>query len=521
MPCLASRSRSTRPWRALGVPAALVLIAACDPYRPLPLGGREPVFVEGPCPAETAPGYRVRCGSVQVPQTRGSVDDPASADGREIALAVFVVASQNPSGPADPVAYLEGGPGGAASDWLPYLSAFAPVLDRRTLVLIDQRGTGRSQPALLCKGDDLATCRARLTAAGADLAAYHTAAIAADFEHVRRALRMPAWNLLGVSYGTRLALGILRDFPQGVRSAILDSVAPPERDWLADTVPAIERSFTAIFAACRADARCAAAYPDLEKAFYGLVDALDAQPAQVTVGGVATTVDGTSALNLFFLTAYDPDGIAALPELVFAMREGDFSGYAIMTARLDQAFSNFADGMYLSVTCRDVAPFSSAEEVARKEATARPRLAAAFGQAGTFASCESWGVPPSPAIEHQAVASPVPALVLAGSFDPITPPSWSRGAADHLSAGFFFERPDAAHGVFFTDCGADLVRTFLDDPSVRPAPACAADGTHRLAFSIPDKRLPSRLVQAARTAAPLEWARIADRVAAAARAHGR
>jgi pimeloyl-ACP methyl ester carboxylesterase len=499
----------------LGAVLMALALLGCDPYRPLPDsaidGAAAPRFVEGACPSDVQLGFHVRCGTVKVPRVRGA-DDPT-----QLPIAVFVVDSAAAIPERDPVVYLEGGPGGAASDWLPALSMFAPVLERRALVLVDQRGTGRSEPALLCNGDDVATCRARLAGEGVDLAAYHTSAIAADLDDVRRALGYERWNLLGISYGTRLGLGILRDFPAGVRAAVIDSVAPPEADWLGDTAPGIERSFRAIFDACSADKRCSAAYPDLEKTFWALVDALDAKPATTTVGGRMTTVDGNAALNLFLLLAYDPGSIAALPELVFAMRDGDLTGYARMQSLLDEAFSDFADGMYLSVTCRDVAPFSSAEAVAAKEATVRPRLARAFAQGGLFATCRTWNVPPSPPIEHEPVTSDVPTLVLSGAFDPITPPAWAHEAVQHLSAGQLFDRPDASHGVFFTDCGAAIVKAFLADPASRSAPACASDPTLRLAFAIPDKRLAAAGLTAARTG-DFDWKKIADRVIAAARA---
>ena len=83
------------------------------------------------------------------------------------------------------------------------------------------------------KVDALAACADELRAV-ADLDAYHTAAIAADVEDLRRALGYEELNLWGTSYGTWVALAAMRDHPEGIRSVILDAPLPPEADIYVD-----------------------------------------------------------------------------------------------------------------------------------------------------------------------------------------------------------------------------------------------------------------------------------------------
>ncbi|MCU0491295.1 MAG: alpha/beta hydrolase, partial [Chloroflexaceae bacterium] len=173
----------------------------------------------------------VRCGTLTV------TEDRKQNGGRLIQLAVVVVASIAADPAPDPILFLAGGPGGGAindvEDWL-----YSPLRDERDIILLDQRGTGYSQPNLACPEladegydtelDALEACRDRLRQQWVNLQAYNSAATAADVAELREALGYEQINLFGVSYGSRVALTVLRDAPQGIRSVILDSAYPPE-----------------------------------------------------------------------------------------------------------------------------------------------------------------------------------------------------------------------------------------------------------------------------------------------------
>ena len=214
------------------------------------------------------------CGYLVVPESR------AKPDGREVRLALAIVRSTAAQPAPDPVVYLEGGPGGSAlyDAWYWFES---PIRERRDIVLIDQRGTGYSQPSLNCpeiEDEDVYTadeeldaaraCSRRLRREGVDLKQYNSAATAADLADLRVALGLEQVNLLGVSYGTRAALTAMRDSPQGIRSVVLDSAYPPEVDAYTEEAANAAAAIEVLLNGCAADRRCAKAYPKLESTFY-------------------------------------------------------------------------------------------------------------------------------------------------------------------------------------------------------------------------------------------------------------
>ena len=239
-------------------------------------------FAEGDCPFDVPPEVDVTCGTLTVPENRLTNSD-ATID---LAVAIIPARAANPL--PDPIFYLEGGPGGSAlagiDSW--YNS---PYRDQRAIVLLEQRGTGFSEPSLNCPEMDdsqdisaVEACRDRLLADGVDLTAYNSRENAADVDALRQALGYDQVNLYSISYGTRLALTVMRDYPAGLRSVVLDSVYPPNVDSdysvTADTYALIN----SMFENCAAQSTCAQAFPNLEQRFYDALDQMDANPPTVT-----------------------------------------------------------------------------------------------------------------------------------------------------------------------------------------------------------------------------------------------
>src|SRR5215831_6651999 len=212
-----------------------------------------------------------QCGTLEVPENR------AQPDGRKLGIFVAVLPANTLSPKPDPLVILAGGPGQAASTLGPFASLFSDVRRTRDIVLIDQRGTGRSSP-LTCKSlkpewradfeSDInplpkaKACVAELQSAGVDPAQYTTTAWVDDLEAVRKALGYARLNLWGGSYGTRVALEYLRRHPDRVRTLILDGVAPPSMKITLDVWTTRDAALTQIIAACRASKECVAAHPD-------------------------------------------------------------------------------------------------------------------------------------------------------------------------------------------------------------------------------------------------------------------
>jgi len=215
-----------------------------------------------------------QCGHVDVPEHRG---DPSS---RRIGVFVAVLPANTLSPKPDPLFVLAGGPGQAASSLGPFARLLTGVRRMRDIVLVDQRGTGRSAP-LDCQAfapDEHAEfdtdpvpkatlCAAQLAERGIDAAQYTTSAFVADLDDVRAALGYARLNLWGGSYGTRVAQEYLRRHPDRVRSVVLDGVAPPSLRIAFDVWPTRDEALDRVVAACRASAPCAKAHPDIDDAF--------------------------------------------------------------------------------------------------------------------------------------------------------------------------------------------------------------------------------------------------------------
>jgi pimeloyl-ACP methyl ester carboxylesterase len=246
-----------------------------------------------------------QCGYLVVPENRGN---PASRT-IKVAYAILQAHSANPQ--PDPVVYLAGGPGDNSlkSDWVSYWLA-SSLRENRALILVDPRGTGYSVPQMKCPANtppdagsqdhpsaeetiarDLAwaqACRALLVSQGFDLTAYSSMTNANDLEDLRQALGYAQWNLYGTSYGTRTALVTMREYPQGLRSVVLDSVLPPQVDRIGNDPAGKANSLATLFAACRADPVCNSAYPNLETTFSETVQQLDRNPIRISVPDAAT-----------------------------------------------------------------------------------------------------------------------------------------------------------------------------------------------------------------------------------------
>jgi pimeloyl-ACP methyl ester carboxylesterase len=472
-------------------------------------------FVESRCWTDRLGRAEMTCGQLIVPADR---ERPESGEVR-LAVQVFHARSNDPA--QDPIIYLDGGPGGHTLEALPlvFSQLVDPFLDDRDFIVFDQRGLGYSEPAMECKNviefeteafeegltgeeynarsiEEIAACRAGLEADGVDWDHANSAESAADLEALRIALGYEQWNLYGISYGTRLALTVLRDYPEGVRSVVLDSVFPVEEDLPSSTPDSFARALGVLVADCAADDECGEDYPDLESTLFATAEELTADPQEVELGLLGAllpldtvVLDGGAFLGLVHQALYSSELIPMLPEIIYQVADGDYETAGLLIASLaEQQQEYFSLGMYLSVQCAEDVPFVS-EEAAVAAIASHPELAPAYeGEPEyTFAACEAWAAEPAPPIEDEPVSSDVPALVLAGHYDPITPPEWGAQVAGTLSTAHYFEFPGDGHAVSLaSDCAEEIMRGFLDDPDATPPSECVADlGPPDFGFGFP------------------------------------
>jgi pimeloyl-ACP methyl ester carboxylesterase len=259
-----------------------------------------PRFETTDCPFTTFSGNQIECGWLIVPE------DHATPDGATIQLAVAILRSKNPQKAPDPLVYLAGGPGGAFVATAPLLTlrfGLGTLLADRDVILVDQRGMGLSQPTVSCIpfesplefyqtpfpppniNERLQTCLDQFKQQNLHIEFYTTPQNAADFEALRTALGYDKINLYGTSWGTRLALTVLRNHPAGIRSVILDSTLPPDQNSMDSYPYAFDRAFSAVERACAADLLCRLAYPDLRNTYETTYQGLKDNPVELVVDG--------------------------------------------------------------------------------------------------------------------------------------------------------------------------------------------------------------------------------------------
>jgi pimeloyl-ACP methyl ester carboxylesterase len=453
------------------------------------------------------------CGALRRPL------DPARPQGTQIDIQVAVLPALARRKAADPVLFFAGGPGQSAIELAgPLSAAYGRLAQRRDLVFIDQRGTGRSAP-LRCADDApaavlrplaeqadaaqrlarLQACRRALQALPhGDLRFYTTAIASADVDAVRAALGVGRFNAIGASYGTRAVLDYARQFPQHLRRVVLDGVVPPDMR-LTETVSADNQAaLDGVFDACAAEPACARRHPALRAQWQQLLASLPrtvSLPHPVSGQLQALVLDRDGLLGLVRGPLYAPALAAALPAAVAEAAAGRFAALAALGQALGGAPGGrgaVAMGMHLSVVCsEDLAPAAAAPAPVR----AAPPAANDFGD--SFArfyaqACADWPRGRPPAGFEQLPPAGAPTWLLSGGADPVTPPRHAQRVAQALGAlARHTVVAQAGHGVANLPCLRDAVQRFVsaDDDAqalqLATDTGCAADLPRPPAFVVP------------------------------------
>lgn len=443
-------------------------LAACQPAAPTASGQPAAALALTDCLLTTPGGggqVKAQCGTLTVPEDR------AQPGGRQIPLRVAVVPAVSRSPQPDPLFLLAGGPGQAATEAFPAMfSAFDRINQTRAIVLVDQRGTGRSNPLRCLDPEDetlqaeaeviaaLQACPAKLDA---DLRFYTTEIAMQDLDDVRAALGYAKINLYGSSYGTRAALAYLRRYPERVRAVILDAVVDPDFRLFLRAAQDGQRALDLVFQRCAADPACQAAFPDLPAEFAGLLARLDQAPLELQLPNPATgaplklTLTRPILTNIVFGALYAPEFVALLPLSVHtAYTAGDYGPLLAQAYSLD---AGLYDGMLYAVACSEDAPrISAADAVAAANATFGDRTAA------LRAVCAQWPAGAVSADFYTPVQSAVPALLLSGEADPITPPPYAAQVAAGLSNNLNVVAPGMGHGILIRGCVDRLATDFIN-----------------------------------------------------------
>jgi len=463
---------------------ALQSLSCARPDAGRPTAGLAPCRIDGFA-------EEIKCAVITVPEDR------SGASSRRLSIQVAVVPALARTAEPDPLVLLAGGPGQAASAFGPWLgSHFAPIRRHRDIVLVDQRGTGASH-ALRCAAaavgaaESLVQREARasqacLASLDADPRHYANGPAMEDLEDVRAALGYTQLNLWGGSYGTRAALEYMRRYPDRVRSAVLDGVAPASLRYPLYTARDGERALLRLVDDCAAAPDCFRAFPALRAHLAALLARLSASPAEVSPRDPLTGVAGRKrvtrdefavALRAFL---YVTSLASAVPLVIERAYAGDFEPFfALGQAVAGWSMETMSLGMTRAVLCSEDVPAIRDEDI--DLATRGTTIGRAEIELWK-ASCAAW---PRAAMAPDAGA-PLrfagPVLLLSGSLDPVVPPSWAEQVratmprARHLVAG------GVGHNVTPAGCAPELIASFIERADAQELDATCLDGIVRPPF---------------------------------------
>ncbi len=494
-------SHAILPYRFLVLlAAAFAASGACGSAGSSTNGVQAPRFEPSPCPALPTLA-QARCGYLVVPEDR------SRPTGRTIRLIVAIIPARSALPEPDPVVYLAGGPGGIA-----ILEAQILVnagLNRdRDLILMDQRGTLYSEPALTCPQVDqffvhilglpldapstrllhaaaARTCYLRLAATGSDLSAYNTTENAADFADLRTALGITQWNVFGVSYGTNLALTLMREHPEGIRSMTLDSVEPPSVVNVGRFWGNAREGFDNLFRACAEERGCWTRQPGLTETFTRLVRELESHPVTTSVTPVQgqppvkVVIDGGALVNWLVNMAFATADYPHVPAWIGEFADGHPEKIALSIAKpvLATPEGYIGYGLTLGVICSEWVPYQSESDVLLQGRLAFPDypdsvLAPAVHFSYVYDDCRGWKVLKGSPAQRVVTRSAIRTLIVSGSFDAVTPPTWGQIAARTLPNSTVVVIPGVGHfAASVSPCAQRVIASFLTEPNA-PDTSC-------------------------------------------------
>ncbi|WP_330147840.1 alpha/beta hydrolase [Shewanella oncorhynchi] len=416
---------------------------------------------------------RLNCGFVTVPE------NPNKPDGKQIQVHYVVLPAVKNANHEEALLAIAGGPGQSAIENAAGFDAMlSKVRQQRDILLIDQRGTGRSNVLACDEGaqsplsfdddnvDTLAETQKCLAKIDADVTQYGSLNAIKDFEAVRAHLGYKKLHIYGISYGTRMAQLYMRLYPAHLATVTLDGIVPMQQSVL-EIGSAIDRGFDLLFKDCQATAACNSQFPEL-KADFERVDAkLATGPVMENVYDPVTgektmlTMTRGKFSGSIRMALYQANVRALLPHAIHQASKNNFQPIlGLYALTIDNA--GMAMGMHASVVCGEdmhrITP--TMREQAKKSFMGRTMLE------GLEATCSIWKVPAVDNSFSEPINSNIPTLLLSGEIDPATPPSWGELAMEKLTNAKHFVAPYATHGVAYQSCANNLIADLVRSGSV-------------------------------------------------------
>lgn len=418
-----------------------------------------------------------------------------------IKIPVYIFKSRSDNPKPDPVLYTVGGPGYTSMRASQYM-AFYRYLDDRNFILFEQRGTQYAKPSLDCpewskavsqsnlpdfhetKTDSLfqkaaSDCKERLEKSGIDLNSYTTNDIAADINDLMSVLGIEAYNLLTMSYSTKIGQVLMRDYPDKIRSVVMDSPLPLEVNYDEESVNNLVASLDKLLSDCEIDTDCNDAFPNIKSRFLNYLEEKTNNPLELKVenpknGELETFyLKGKDLINVFSSAS-----TGSVPDIPFEINKILNNDLSSVKKQLQYVFQEpgggIGKGMRLSVWCAEENPFNSQERIAIET----KRHAAIEGLSPAVFSnevCEIWSVKKVSETEDMAVKSDIPVLLISGEYDELTPVKWAESMTKNLSNSYHLIFKGWKHGPttnWGNPCAMQAANDFFNNPSAEPKPNC-------------------------------------------------
>ncbi|NHF60366.1 alpha/beta hydrolase [Flavobacteriaceae bacterium TP-CH-4] len=433
----------------------------------------------------TTPPNEVMDGILEVPENR------LNRDSRTLKLAYKVLKAKKADSLKAPILFLAGGPGAPTLFMEEYWKNHL-LRNDRDIVLMDQRGTGASEAICIDMGkaifaivrQDLGPkeellaldsifnlCKKVVNQKGVDMAGYTSQENAADFEDLRKELGYEQWNLFGASYGSRLGLTIMRDFPNSVRSSIFVGVFAPESQLSGETIIDFEKSLFEVLRRCEQNEKCNSRYPHLKNRLLTLLKKLRSEPLHLNYDSQPFVLNRRDALLLLHHSLYSRYTIAYIPKIIEAMEKNELEPISNALQRLEFIYNLVNWPMNNSIMAYEELPFIDSLKI--NNARSKSELGFDIMTFEGFNSLSDWHPFRAEVLENQPVISEIPTLMASGSLDPVTPISNANEALRYLKNGHGVIFPDESHDLA-NPCFLEIAEDFLNNPFHKPDVDCSS-----------------------------------------------
>ena len=432
------------------------------------------------------------------------LENRKSANEKTIKVPVYIFKSRNSKPAKDPIVYTVGGPGSTTMPSAQYMNYYK-YLDDRDFILIEQRGNYYAKPHLDCpewskavyqsrlpdfkplENDRLfenaaQSCKERFIEKGIDLNAYNTNEIAADIYDLVQVLGLKEYNLLTMSYSTKIAQVLMRDYPEGIRSVVMDSPLPLEVSYDEESVGNLLKAVESLLSDCESEEACGKAYPNIKQRFFEYLKEKTTTPLLVNFENPNSGkpevfyLKGEDLITVF--TAASTSDVSNIPFEINKLLNNDLSSLKKQLSYLfKEPGSGAGIGMRLSVWCAEEYPFNQ-QAVIKRETSSYPEVVGLSPATYDASICNIWGVEKVPDLENEAIKSDIPVLFINGEYDELTPVKWATKMKENFSNSYQLVFKGWKHTPttnWGNQCAMIAANEFFKQPNQRPNPICFAN----------------------------------------------